>query len=70
MGDRVCARPLVCNNPCELGRQFGRGGRGRVVEPLLNGRRVLKVQLSGFADRSVEKEEWRSRKTPSILTMR
>lgn len=57
MGDRVCARPLVCNNPRELGWQFGRGGRGRVVETLLNGRRVLKVRLAGFADRSVEKED-------------
>lgn len=32
-----------------------RDGRGRIVESVLNGRRVLKVELSGFADRSVQK---------------
>lgn len=32
-----------------------KGGRDRVVENLLNARRVLKVELSGFADRSVQK---------------
>lgn len=47
-----------------------RGGRGRAVENLLNGRMVLKVELSGYADRYVKKEEGRSRKTPSILTIR
>lgn len=33
-----------------------KGGSGRVVKKLLNVRRVLKAELSGFADRSVEKK--------------